>query len=84
MVNIALLGKDVEPTFDEMCYAYAHADAKLFNNAEHRSGWEEIYDQSQAVLMAILEEAQSNVVEGKTFCLTLGPKGLAVKPIREH
>ena len=78
MVNISTLGDGVEPTFDEMCLAHQHAAGELFNEAEHRSGWQEIYDQSQAVLLAILEEARSNVVRGKTFTVKMTPEGLQI------
>ena len=78
MVNISTLGDGVEPTFDEMCLAHQHAAGELFNEAEHRSGWQEIYDQSQAVLLAILEEARSNVVRGKTFTVKMTPDGLQI------
>jgi len=84
MVNIASLGDGVEPTFDEMCLAHKHAAAELFNQSDHRSGWQEIYDQSQAVLLAILEEARSNVVRGKTFTLKMTPKGLQILPRKVH
>ena len=84
MVNISTLGDGVEPTFDEMCLAHQHAAGELLNQAEHRSGWQEIYDQSQAVLLAILEEARSNVVRGKTFTLKMTPKGLQILPRKVH
>jgi len=84
MVNISTLGDGVEPTFDEMCLAHQHAAGELFNEAEHRSGWQEIYDQSQAVLLAILEEASSNVVRGKTFTLKMSSTGLQILPRKVH
>jgi len=84
MVNISTLGDGVEPTFDEMCLAHQHAAGELFNEAEHRSGWQEIYDQSQAVLLAILEEASSNVVRGKTFTLKMTSTGLQILPRKVH